>query len=738
MSARPSRDELRKLVVDLINSNDHPLTKAEIAKKLRLKGADRMALKEILAELQSEGDVTRAPRRKMVSSANQKLGKGLIAAEIIDVDADGDLIAAPLNWPKGEAVPTMRVIEMRKSHREGSSALGLTSRIIVKVVQKLSDEWQVSVVKRLVKDAPKHLGIFQPNRRGGHVSSINRRDAFPGVHVSPEDARGLEAGDIVQYTVDQGHHFHFVKVLGKFDDPYMFSEIAIHNHGIPHEFSDDAIQIAERGKIPPLGDRADFRDIPLVTIDGEDARDFDDAVWAEPDSDERNQGGWRALVAIADVSYYVRTGSALDFEAKDRGNSTYFPDRVVPMLPEALSNDLCSLRPNEDRACMAIEMIISAQGKIKSYRVKRGLMRSVARLTYNQVQAAIDGTPDKTTGPLLESVIKPLYGVFKSLLKARNQRGTLDLDMPERQIVFDKSGRMTEIKLRERLDSHKLIEELMIAANVCAAKTLVAKNWPCMFRVHDKPDPVRVANLRQFLKQYKLAMTKAVHPTPGQYNEILHQIDGKPYSRTISELVLRSMAQAQYSPNNLGHFGLSLSQYAHFTSPIRRYSDLIVHRSLIAALNLGEGGYDDKPQDLEAVGMHLSETERRSALAEREVTDRFTIAYVASHVGEEFPVAIVGVNRHGLFVEIESSGAEGFIPIRSMDWDYFTFDEANHRLLGKRTKSSYQLGQKVRAILADAEVQTNSLSFRLVSDTPVRDRKTGNRKQAAKRKRKKG
>lgn len=732
-----TRDQLKDWVVNLINNSDHPLSKNEIAKQLKLKGADRMALKEILKDLQGGGDLIKGRRRKLVSASNQRLGKGLMSAEIVDVDEDGCLLAAPLDWPTDEGVPVLRIVDMRKSHMQGATALGLTSRIIVRVVKKLDHEWHVSVVKRLMKDPKKHLGIFQPNRRGGHVSSINRKDTFTGVHVSAEDAEGLEAGDIVQYTVDHGNHFQFIKVLGKFDEPRMFSEIAIHNHGIPSHFSPEAIHIAEKGRIPALGTRTDFRDIPLVTIDGEDARDFDDAVWAEPDSDERNKGGWRALVAIADVSYYVRPGSELDREAKERGNSVYFPDRVVPMLPEALSNDMCSLRPNEDRACMAIEMIITSHGKIKSYRVKRGLMRSVARLTYTQVQAAIDGNPDKITGPLLESVITPLHGVYKSLLKARNQRGTLDLDMPERQIVFDAKGRMVDIKLRERYDAHKLIEELMIAANVCAAKTLIAKNWPCMFRVHDKPDPVRVANLRQFLKQYKLQLTKSAAPTPAQYNDILHQIEGRPYSRTVSELVLRSMAQAQYSPNNVGHFGLSLGQYAHFTSPIRRYSDLIVHRSLIAALDLGDGGYEKRPDDLEGIGQHLSETERRAATAEREVTDRYTISYVSSKVGQDFDVAIVGVNRHGLFIEIESSGAEGFVPMRTLNWDYFTFDEANHRLVGRRTKASYQLGQKVRAQLVDAEVQTNSLSFNLIPDVPFKKEKGGDRKSAAKDKRKK-
>jgi ribonuclease R len=662
--------------------------------------------------------IAKGHHRKLVDLDQQpKLGKGLIAAEIVDVDDDGSLIAVPIDWLSDQQPPRFRIIERRRSPREGALALGLASRVVVRALKKSGDEWSVSVVRRLVQEVKKHLGIFQPHRRGGTISSLSRRDPFPGVSLNREEAKGLEAGDVVQYTLDSHQHFHVIKVLGKFDDPHMFSEIAIQNQGLPAEFSPEALTIASQGKVPPLGERTDFRSLPLVTIDGEDARDFDDAVWATSDSDPRNPGGWRALVAIADVAYYVRPGRTLDAEAKDRGNSVYFPDRVVPMLPEALSNDLCSLRPQEDRACLAIEMIISAHGKLKSFRVKRGLMRSQARLTYTQVQQALDGHPDKTTAPLLDAVIQPLYGVYQSLLAARNQRGTLDLDVPERQVIFDRQGRVLDIKIRQRFDSHRIIEELMISANVCAAKTLIAKNWPCLFRVHDKPDLLKVANLRQFLKQYKLSLPKSTDPTPAQYNAVLQEAGGRPYSRTISELVLRSMAQAQYSPTNLGHFGLSLAHYAHFTSPIRRYADLVIHRSLITALNLGEGGYESQAIDLDGIGQHVSETERRAAAAEREVMDRFKISFVAAAVGQEVDGVIVGVNRYGLFIELEKSGAEGFVPLRFLEGDYFSFEEATHCLVGRHTKIVYQLGQKVRVILVDADDQTNSLTLRLVSKT---------------------
>ncbi|WP_347252644.1 VacB/RNase II family 3'-5' exoribonuclease, partial [Legionella sp.] len=508
------------------------------------------------------------------------------------------------------------------------------------------------------------------------------------------------------------------KILGQMSDPKIFSLLAIYGYNLPFEFSEAAIAEAEAGKIPPLGRRADFRDVDLVTIDGEDARDFDDAVWAAPDTDERNPGGWRIIVAIADVAYYVRLNSALDKEARLRGNSVYFPDRVVPMLPEALSNELCSLKPNVDRACMAIEMIISSQGKIKSYRVKRGLMRSRARLTYRQVQNAIEGKVDKVTESLKDLVIAPLYGAFQSLLKARKQRGTLELELPERQILFHPDGTVKDIVTRERFESHKLIEEFMIAANVAAAKTLIAKNWTGIFRVHETPDTLKVANLRQFLKQMKLNLAKSPNVTPQQFNQILGQVQGKPFERLISDLILRSQAQARYSPHNIGHFGLSLSHYAHFTSPIRRYSDLVVHRALISALELGDDGYPEMPTTLDKIAEHISNTERLAASAEREVVDRYAIAFIATKTNDIFQVTIVGVNRFGLFVEVQSIGAQGFIPKANLGTDMFHFEEEHHRLVSRRSRKIYQLGDTLLAKLIQADPISSSLIFTVENESP--------------------
>lgn len=716
MKKTHSATDIRQEILNTIKTSHHPLTKNQIAKILGLKGEQRVVLKQVLKDLYQSGEVVRGSRRRLAIEASTETTDigDIIAVEVFDVDDDGDLLAHPMEWPENEKLPLIRLVNLPSSYKQGRSALGIASKVTARIVKQKPYEWQATVLRRLEKDKKTYIGIFSPNRHGGYLSSCNRKNSFNGVQLNHTQAQGLKPGDVIKFSTGHRHELKIISRIGSIDDPHIFSELAIHSFNLPHEFSPEAQKIANAGKVPALGNRTDYREIDLVTIDGEDARDFDDAVWAEADTDPHNIDGWRAIVAIADVSYYVRAGSDLDKEAYERGNSVYFPDRVVPMLPEALSNNLCSLRPNEDRACMVIEMVITAHGKLKSFRVNRGLMRSRARLTYRQVQNALDGKFDETTEQLYDSVIKPLYGAYKSLLKAREQRGTLDLDIPERQILFDAQGDVKDIVLRERFDSHKLIEEFMIAANVAAAKTLIAKNWPCMFRVHDKPDAARIENLKQVLKQLKLGLSKASSPEPRQFNTLLHQIKNHKYERMINDLVLRSQAQAKYSPENVGHFGLSLSHYAHFTSPIRRYSDLIVHRCLISALDLGDDGYTEKPNNLDKLGDHISQTERTAAQAEREVSDRFAISYVSNKMGETFRTVIVGVNRVGLFVEISSSGAQGFIPKHTLGSDFY-FDEQNHRFVGRRTKATYQLGDTVESILVEANVVTNTLSFRLAN-----------------------
>jgi ribonuclease R len=488
---------------------------------------------------------------------------------------------------------------------------------------------------------------------------------------------------------------------------------------------------------PPCGvegqnGRVDLRDIPLVTIDGADARDFDDAVFAESD----NKGGWHVIVAIADVAHYVKPGSALDKDAYDRGNSTYFPDRVVPMLPEKLSNGLCSLMPNVERACMAVHLWLDKEGELTRWQFVRGVMKSRARLTYEQVQAAYDGKPDTLTGTILDTVIKPLYGAYACLMRARLKRGTLELELPERKVVLNKDGTVKAIVVRERLESHKLIEEFMIAANVAAAAQLEGKGGLCIYRIHDKPSEIKLDALRDFLDSFGISLVPAKQLHPRMLTHILENAAGGPNAQVINEVMLRSQAQAIYSRDNIGHFGLALAKYAHFTSPIRRYADLIVHRALIRTGNLGKDGLTDAAiERLETIADHISQTERRSITAERDAIDRFTTLFLADKIGTVFPARISGVARFGLFARLDETGADGMIPFNALPHDFYHFDEARHALIGQRTKRSYQLGMLVKVRLEKADKLTGSLGFVIVEEDQKKPPRHESRKRGSVRQR---
>lgn len=715
-----SPTDLRKTVLELLASSDRPLTKNQIARQLGVRGDERIALKQLLADLQEEGKLDRGTRRRITVTERPLAAGHVLVAEVVGVGEDAELLATPLDWKHEGPTPQIELVSTRRTHYQKKSlhsTLDIGAHVLVRLQKQVQNKWQAEVIKKLEKAPKLHLGIFSRSRDGGgRLSSCHRKDTFPGARLSALESKEFRDGDIIAYSVTAAHGTKVHEKIGRIDNPKTFSQMAIYANHLPHVFSEEALALSKQGKVPELGKRTDFRNISLVTIDGEDARDFDDAVWAAPDQDSRNPGGWRIVVAIADVAYYVRPGDALDHAARERGNSVYFPDRVVPMLPEALSNELCSLKPHVDRACMAIDMIISSDGKVKSHHIKRGLMRSVARLTYTQVQNAIDGSLDDVTRPIIDTVIKPLYGAYQSLAKARARRGTLDIEQTERQVLFGPDGHIQRVIPRPRYDSHRLIEEFMIAANVAAARTLTSKGWPCLYRIHDAPDSLRVANLRQTLRKMKINFTKAAKPQPAQFNQLLMETRNSPVAQMISELVLRSQAQARYSPLNIGHFGLSLSQYAHFTSPIRRYADLIVHRSLISALELGKDGLEDKSAHLVSVADHISSTERQAALAEREVMDRFVTAYHVPHVGEIFKATIVGVTKVGLFVSINDTGAQGFIPRASIRGDSFHHDEDNHCLVGRRTKRRYQLGSRLDVLLQSADVTANSLVFSLVEE----------------------
>lgn len=556
------------------------------------------------------------------------------------------------------------------------------------------------------------FGLYQPTRTGGMVLPVSRKDKSP---VMVLEGKTLDAhdGDFVRADYHP-RGWKIEEILARKGDAGMVSLMAIKTLEIPDVFPSEVIAETKGMIVPELGDRTDLRDIPLVTIDGEDARDFDDAVWATADITPDNIGGWQLLVAIADVSHYVRPNSALDEEAYARGNSVYFPDRVVPMLPEALSNDLCSLRPHEERACMAAQMRINKFGNLIDVKVVRGLMKSVARLTYNEVQAALDGQLNEKTAPILDTLIKPLYGAYETLLKARTERGAVELDLPERKVVL-KDGKIDSIQERQRFDSHKLIEEFMVLANVAVAEVLEEKHQMALYRIHPKPDNARWAATKEFLQELGLRPKSSLTPSPMDLQFLLQSADGRDEAPLVHEMILRTMSQASYHPDNVGHFGLALESYAHFTSPIRRYADLIVHRALIRTLKLGSDGLTDyEEKHLEQIGSHISDRERVAQSAERETIDRYIALYLEDRVGATFPARISGVTRFGIFVNIQPTGADGLIPIRSLPNDYYEHDEKRHALIGQRTGLTFRITMPVTVRLIEVDSATGRLLMELL------------------------
>ena len=559
------------------------------------------------------------------------------------------------------------------------------------------------------------VGVIAKEGSGWKLQSTNRRERGDYIlFVKNRDT--VEEGMIaiaekVHSQRWRAREAKLIEIVGDISSPRAVSLIAIATHDIPEEFLSEAVAEANAAKTVTMDNRTDLRDLPLITIDGADARDFDDAVFAEPDGE-----GWHLIVAIADVSHYVKPGSALDKTAYERGNSTYFPDRVVPMLPEALSNDLCSLKPHVERACMAAHLWLDRGGELTRWQFVRGVMKSHARLTYEQAQAAMDGKSDDTTAPLVESVLKPLYGAFRCLLQARGKRGTLELDLPERKVEIE-DGKIKAIKIRERLDSHRLIEEFMITANVAAAAQLESKGGICLYRIHDKPTDLKLEGLRDFLKTLGISLVPPAQLHPRFLTQILENAAGLPHAQVVNEMMLRSQSQAVYSSDNIGHFGLALSKYAHFTSPIRRYADLVVHRGLIRACKLGEDGLTEHEiEKLEEIAEHISTTERRSAAAERDATDRFITLFMADRVGATFAAHISGVARFGLFARLDETGADGIIPLTTLPDDYYFHDEKRQALVGRRTKKVYQLAQPVMVKLTQADRLTGSMALTLVED----------------------
>src|SRR5689334_22596431 len=602
------------------------------------------------------------------------------------------------------------------------------------------DAYRGRIIKVVDKAKARLLGIFRKlPGGGGRLIPVDKKQAGRGeLNIAPADTGGAEDGDLVSVDLvrTRGYGLASGKVkerLGSLSSEKAISLIAIHAHEIPQAFSPSAVREAEAAQPAMLKGREDWRELPLVTIDPPDAKDHDDAVHAEPDPDPNNRGGYIVHVAIADVAFYVRPGSALDRDALTRGNSVYFPDRVVPMLPERISNDLCSLVPGEARGALAVRMVIGADGRKKSHSFHRVLMRSAAKLNYAQAQAAIDGRPDDTTGPLLDPILKPLYAAYHAVKRARDERDPLDLDLPERKILLRDDGTVDRVIVPERLDAHRLIEEFMILANVAAAETLEKKSLPLIYRVHDEPSLEKVHALQEFLKTLDIPFAKQGALRPSLFNRVLTLVAGQDYEHMVNEVVLRSQAQAEYSSENYGHFGLNLRRYAHFTSPIRRYADLVVHRALIRALDLGDGAMPDgeTAEHLSEVAAQISLTERRAMKAERETADRLIAHHLADRVGASFQGRISGVTRAGLFVKLNETGADGLVPIRTIGTEYYNYDESRHALVGSRSGAMHRLGDVVDVRLVEAAPVAGALRFELLSEgeSVPRERRRGSPKK---------
>tara|TARA_R100001129_G_scaffold180100_1_gene157764 strand:- start:303 stop:2600 length:2298 start_codon:yes stop_codon:yes gene_type:complete len=703
----------KQTVLDFIRDNPTATTKQEIARGLHVKGRERAVLREILKELEADGTLERTGKRAW-AQADRPPPTGVV--QFRHTDENGDLIGKAVgdNGPFG---PDIIYTGLSGKPKGKATEPGEGDRALCKIKQE-DGEWKARALTVLEKRLTNSLvGLYSQGPRGGKVTPANRKERREFL-IQEADRNGAEDGDLVITTPKpQGRRQYgpnlgvIQEVIGHISDPRSASLLAIHAHGIPVDFPEAALEQARNPK-PAPAEREDLTQIPLITIDPHDARDHDDAVYAEQLDD-----GWRVIVAIADVAAFVTPDSPLDREALKRGNSTYFPDRVVPMLPFELSADECSLREGELRRCMAVEMIFDKAGTKRSHRFIRGMMKSAAKLSYEEAQAAIDGKPGGKAEEMLEPVLKPLWGAYAALAEARDRRSPLDLDLPERRILFTEEGEIDGIITKERLEAHRLIEEFMIQANVAAAESLEKQNSPLIYRVHDTPTDAKIAAFAEFLQTIDMKWNIGQRPQTENFNRLLGEIDGSDYDQMVTQMVLRTQAQAIYSEENLGHFGLNLVRYAHFTSPIRRYADLIVHRALIASLGLGPDGLSkDMAARLEEMAQHISDTERRSMAAEREATDRYLAIFLADRVGSEFEGRITGVTGAGLFIALAGSGADGFVPISSISDDYWVLDEAAMQIYARGSGKTYGLGQIVRVRLKEVTPLQGGLLLEMLSD----------------------
>lgn len=690
--------------------------KRELARHFGIRGDKRAPFKQLLRQMEADGLIARSRRSLRRATA-------LPAVTVLDIPPDADpddLVAYPASWDEDEDGERPAVTVLQPSSARVVPAPG--DRILARI--DAGDDTVPAYTARAMKilDKPRrgHIGIIRLDDDGARLVPVDRKQKE--MRVPAGDLGDARDGDLVEVEVRHSGRLMIPRakvtaVIGNPASEGAISLIAIHNLEIPYRFPTAVLKEAEAAAEIGADGREDWRHIPLITIDPADAKDHDDAVFAEADADPKNPGGHLVYVAIADVAAYVRPGTALDREAFLRGNSVYFPDRVVPMLPERISNELGSLQPGVNRPALAVRMVLDANGRKKRHSFHRVTFRSAASLSYSQAQAAIDGQPDDVTGPLLAPILQPLWAAYRAMARARDQRGPLELDLPERKIVLDAEGMVIDIRVPERLEAHRLIEEMMIAANVAAAETLEKHRTPLLYRVHDSPGPEKLTALREFLSSLDLPFARNPEVRPVDFNRILGKARSADKLEQVSEMVLRSQAQAEYAAENYGHFGLNLDRYAHFTSPIRRYADLIVHRALIRALDLGKDGLTDgEITKLPGIAQHISATERRAMAAERETADRLLAQFLAAQVGARFEGRISGVTRSGLFVRLLETGADGFIPASTLGTEYFRFVEEEQAMVGDRTGETFRLGDGVTVRLLEVAPVAGALRFELLSE----------------------
>ena len=704
----PSREE----ILAFISDNPGKAGKREIARAFGITGAARIPLKRLLRDLADEGLV--AKRNKRLRDADSLPSVGVLA--VVDRTADGDLVAAPADWDETAGEPP-RIVVLSGSGK--TPAPGVGDRVLARITAEGAG--YTAKIIRLLERRPKTvLGVIKKIGREIRLEPIDRkqREAV----IAPGALGDAVEGDLVSVKIGRARRGQMpearvIETVGSMKVEKAVSMIALLAHGIPHKFPDDVLEEAKAAKpVGPSKDREDWRDLPLITIDPADAKDHDDAVHARPDDDTANPGGFVVTVAIADVAWFVRPGTALDKEARHRGNSAYFPDRVVPMLPERLSGDLCSLRVGKNRPTIAARLVFGADGRKRLHSFHRVLIRSVANLTYTDAQTAFDRNSDPPGEEIGEPILKPLWQAYQTVAKARAQREPLGLEIPERKVVVGKDGKIERIIQQKTLEAHRLIEEFMIQANVAAAETLEQAKSPLVYRIHDTPSLAKLEALRDFLASIEVSFPRSGNLHPSHFNSILSRLKATEHSQLIHEVVLRTQSQAEYSAANIGHFGLNLMCYAHFTSPIRRYADLIVHRGLIRSLGLGKGGLpDDIESELSEIAAEISAAERRAMAAERDTIDRLVAHWLADRVGATFSGWIAGVTRAGLFVKLHETGADGFVPISMIGDEYFVFNEAQHAITGRDSGLTHRLGDAVDVRLVEVAQLAGALRFELLS-----------------------